>query len=148
MSHASIWIAKGCVLDLAKLARPHPRSVIHSQAPPTRLPRSIHPLNHTRALAPSSPLLLAPPSPHYEDGAECTASSPPMEESQAQRQHPDLAVFIRHLWTCLPPGDLQTAIYPALSSWFNPDEQVCPPGSTPTSRCVLLVQPRRASVEI
>ena len=69
----------------------------------------------------SSPLLVAPP-PSPEEGGDSLAEG--AHTVTTQQQHPDLAVFIRHLWTCLPPGDLQTAVYPTLSSWYTPDEQV------------------------
>lgn len=38
--------------------------------------------------------------------------------------HPDTPTALRLLWSSLPPEDLQTAVYPCLSSFQDPDTQV------------------------
>lgn len=38
--------------------------------------------------------------------------------------HPDTPTALRLLWSALPPEDLQTAVYPCLSSYQNPETQV------------------------
>ncbi|GAX84626.1 hypothetical protein CEUSTIGMA_g12047.t1 [Chlamydomonas eustigma] len=57
--------------------------------------------------------LLVPPEPSIDESY-----------NPSSQQHPDLGMFIRHLWTCLPPHDLRTAVYPELSAWSGPDEKV------------------------
>ena len=44
--------------------------------------------------------------------------------TQAASQHPDLHTALRLLWTALPPAELRRAVYPLLSSYTTPDEQV------------------------
>lgn len=47
--------------------------------------------------------------------------------TQAAKHHPDLHTALRLLWTGLPPSELRRAVYPLLSSYTTPDEQVrCP----------------------
>lgn len=38
--------------------------------------------------------------------------------------HPDTPTALRLLWSALPPEDLQTAVYPCLSSYQDPETQV------------------------
>ena len=38
--------------------------------------------------------------------------------------HPDTPTALHLLWSSLPPEDLQTAVYPCLSSYQDPDTQV------------------------
>ncbi len=45
--------------------------------------------------------------------------APPIEA-----QHPDLVPFMSSLWCSLPPPELQRAVYPALSSYSDPDNLV------------------------
>lgn len=45
--------------------------------------------------------------------------------------HPDTPTALHLLWSSLPPEDLQTAVYPCLSSYQDPDSQV-------THLCTLL----------
>lgn len=39
-------------------------------------------------------------------------------------RHPDTPTALHLLWSSLPPEDLQTAVYPCLSSYQDPDTQV------------------------
>ena len=41
--------------------------------------------------------------------------------------HPDTRTAVHLLWSSLPAEDLQTAVYPCLSSYQDPDTQVNPP---------------------
>ncbi len=41
--------------------------------------------------------------------------------------HPDTRTSLHLLWSSLPLEDLQTAVYPHLSSYQDPDTQVCLP---------------------
>ena len=38
-------------------------------------------------------------------------------------RHPDTPTALHLLWSALPPEDLQTAVYPCLSSYQDPDTQ-------------------------
>lgn len=46
----------------------------------------------------------------------------------------DYITALQHLWSGLPPAELQRAIYPTLSSYANPDTLVCPAVSL-SSQC-------------
>lgn len=45
--------------------------------------------------------------------------------SQHPEAHPDMRTSLCLLWAALPPQDLCIAIYPHLSSYQDPDTQVC-----------------------
>ena len=51
--------------------------------------------------------------------------SPLLTEGKRQKgEHPDLRAAICHLWACLPPRELRSAVYPLLYSFSNPDALV------------------------
>eukprot|EP00195_Chlamydomonas_chlamydogama_P017072 CAMPEP_0202896248 /NCGR_PEP_ID=MMETSP1392-20130828/5266_1 /ASSEMBLY_ACC=CAM_ASM_000868 /TAXON_ID=225041 /ORGANISM="Chlamydomonas chlamydogama, Strain SAG 11-48b" /LENGTH=777 /DNA_ID=CAMNT_0049581523 /DNA_START=303 /DNA_END=2636 /DNA_ORIENTATION=+ len=63
----------------------------------------------------------------------------PLLAPPAPGQHPDLTAFIEHLWACLPPQELITAVYPVLSSYSDPDTLALPRHSL--SQAALLSSP-------
>ena len=51
--------------------------------------------------------------------------------------HPDTRTSLRLLWSALPPEDLQTAVYPHLSSYQDPETQVSLPLTSCPAHCQL-----------
>lgn len=61
-------------------------------------------------------------SPLLAEGAGAPPDEPP--GGAAGGAHSDAAVAVRHLCAALPPAELRRAVYPALSSYSDPDTQV------------------------